>query len=225
VIGQSPPGGKAAVRTFASGWVNDFYAGLGPLDPQPKFGIYGDPNNGVYQANRPLVMGEATATTLPAPPPVDLSKYAGTWYEQGSVKQFFSIGLVNIKAVYTPQPDGTITVENSGNYFGPNGPESTITGAAVPVNSPTNTRLNVGFFFGEPNSREPGNYTILDYDPNYEWAIVSDPTLFSGYILTREQDFRATRPDEYEALVQRAKQLGVKLRITPTEQYPATVVV
>jgi len=223
VIGASPPGAKAAVRTFASGWINDFYAGLGATDPQPKFGIYGDPNNVVYQPNRPLVMGQAGATTLPAPPPVDLARYAGTWYEQGSVKLFLFNSLVNTKAVYTLQPDGTLKVENSGNYFGPNGPQSGATGTAVPVNSPTNTRLNVGFFFGQPSDREPGNYTILDYDPNYQWVIVSDPTRFSGWILTRDQEFRVKYPDEYQALVDRAKQLGVRLPIRPSEQFPVTV--
>jgi lipocalin len=222
VIGATPPGGKEAVRTFTTGWVNDFYAGLGATTPQPKYGIYGDPNNGVYQPNRPLVMGEASATTLPAPPPVDLNKYSGTWYEQGSVKQLFEIGLVNVKAVYTLQPDGSIKVQNSGNLFGPNGPQSGGTATAVPVNSPTNTRLNVGFFFGTPKATEPGNYTILDYDPNYSWVIVSDPNRLSGWILTRDQGFRLEHPDEYNALVERAKQLGVRLRITPSDQYPAS---
>ena len=225
VIGQTPPGGKEAVRTFATGWVNDFYAGLGATAPQPKYGIYGDPNNGVYQPNRPLVMGQASATTLPAPPPVDLNKYAGTWYEQGSVKQLFAIGLVNTRAVYTPQPDGSIKVQNYGNFFGPNGPQTSVTGSAVPVNSPTNTRLNVGFFFGTPSDREPGNYTILDYDPNYDWVIVSDPTRFSGWILTRDQEFRAKYPDKYNALVTRAKTLGVRLPITPTQQFPVSSVI
>ena len=217
LVKPSPPGGKEAVRTFATGWVNDLYAGFTPTKTQPKYGIYGNPNNGTYVANQRIVMGEAGATSLPAPPPVDVNKYAGAWYEQGSVKQFFSIGLVNTKAVYTPQPDGTIKVENSGNYFGPNGPQSNITGSAVPVNSPTNTRLDVGFFFGKPNSKEPGNYWILDYEPNYKWVIVSDSTGSSGYILTRDQ----TIPEaEYNALVDRAKQLGVKGRITPTQQFP-----
>jgi lipocalin len=218
-VGQSPPGAQQAVRTFATGWINDFYAGLAATDPQPKYGIYGNPNDGSYAPNRPLVMGRAGANTLPSPPPVDVDKYAGTWFEQGSVKQFFAIGLVNTKAVYTPQPDGTIKVENSGNYFGPNGPESNITGSAVPVNSPTNTRLNVGFGFGDPNNREPGNYWILDYDPDYKWVIVSDPSYRSGYILTRDQTIPE---DEYNALVARAQQLGVKGRITVTEQFPPT---
>lgn len=218
-VKPSPPGGKAAVRTFATGWVNDIYAGLGPTDQQPKYGIYGNPNDGTYVANQWITMGEATAPTLPSPPPVDVDLYSGKWYEQGSVKQFFSIGLVNTTATYTPESDGTIKVENAGNYFGPNGPSSTITGKAVSVNDPTNTRLNVGFGFGTPNSREPGNYWILDYDPGYKWAIVSDPSYRSGYILTRDQTISA---DEYDALVERAQQLGITGRITPTEQFPTS---
>lgn len=90
--------------------------------------------------------------------------------------------------------------------------------ARRPVNSPTNTRLNVGFGFGTPNSKEPGNYWILDYVPDYSWVIVSDPKGFSGYILTRDQTISA---DEYDALVAQARQLGVTGRITPTKQYPS----
>lgn len=217
LVKPSPPGGKLAVRTFAGGWINDFYSGIyGPSNP--GYGIYGNPNDGAYVPDQPIVMGEAGATTLPAPPPVDVAEYANSqpWYEQGSVKLPFAWGLVNTKAVYTLNSDGTVTVQNSGNYFGPNGPESSITGKAVTVNSPTNTRLNVGFGFRTPNSREPGNYWILDYAPDYSWVIVSDPSGFSGYVLTRDQTISA---DEYDALVTRAGQLGVRGRITPTKQY------
>jgi lipocalin len=216
IVRPSPPGGKAAVRTFATGWVNDLYADRGPTDP--LYGIYGRDPSDPYVANQPIVMGEAGATTLPAPPPVDINQYAGTWYEQGSVKMFFSLGLVNTTATYTPQSDGSVKVENAGNYFGPNGPSSTITGAALVVNSPTNTRLNVGFFFGQPNNTdEPGNYWILDYAPDYSWAIVGDPNGTAGYILTRGQEITDT---EYDALVARAYQLGVKRNITRTLQFP-----
>ena len=51
-----------------------------------------------------------------------------------------------------------------------------------------------------------GQLLILDYAPDYSWAIVSDPSLFSGYILSRTQTLPA---DEYQALVDRARQLGV----------------
>lgn len=46
--------------------------------------------------------------------------------------------------------------------------------------------------------------------------IVSDPTGFSGYILTRDQTVPAS---EYSALVTRARQLGVWGPITRTRQY------
>nr|MCW1957768.1 lipocalin family protein [Mycobacterium sp.] len=216
LVRKSPPGGKEAVRTFATGWVNDLYSGsYGPTDP--FYGFYGNPNDGTYVPNQPLAMGEAGATTLPAPPPVDVDQYAGKWYEQGSFRQFFSVVLVNTTATYTPQPDGSIKVENAGQYFGPNGPAVNIVGAAVSANSPTNTRLNVGFGPRPPKASDPGNYWIIDYAPDYSWAIVSDPSLRSGYILTRDQ---TVSQDEYDALVARAQQLGVSGRILRTKQFP-----
>ena len=150
---------------------------------------------------------------LPAPPPVDINQYAGRWYEQGSVKQGPSSTLVNLAQVFTPQPD-FIGVEYSGND-GPGGPAWQITGAAVPVNA-ANTRLSVNFF-GPPTTDEPGNYWILDYAPDYSWAIVSDPSGTSGTILTRDQFLPAA---EYDALVARAYRLGVRGVITPTPQEP-----
>ena len=220
----SPPGAKAAVRTFATGWINDLYADRGPTDP--FYGIYGVPNDGVYVPNRAIVMGEAGATTLPAPPPVDVAQYLGTWYEQGSVRQFFSLGLVNTTATYSLNENGSIKVENSGNYFFNNGPQSSITGSAVSVNPDYNTRLQVGFFFAQPNpdepAAEPGNYWILDYGPvvdgQYQWAIVGDPNGTSGYILTRD---KIVDKDFYDALVTRAYQLGVNRTIVRTQQFPA----
>ena len=227
----SPPGGKAALRTFATGWINDLYADKDPTDP--VYGIYGpnyvapDPFNPAGY-NQAIVMGEAGATTLPAPPPVvvdaDLppnQNYLGTWYEQGSVRQFFSLGLVNTTATYSLNPDGSIKVENSGNYFFNNGPQSSITGSAVPVNA-DNTRLSVGFFFGQPSAEEPGNYWILDYAPDYSWAIVGDPDGTSGFILTRD---KIVDQDFYDTLVDRAYQLGVNRNIIRTQQFPAPAAV
>jgi lipocalin len=202
-----------AMVTLATGWINDMYAGNGPTDP--RYGLYGNPNDGTFVSNQPIVMGETGVTTLPAPPPVDINQYAGRWYEQGSIKQPSSTGLVNTAAIYTPQLDGTITVETYGTY-GPNGPARSTTGSAVPVNA-ANTRLSVNFF-GVPTSDEPGNYWILDYAPDYSWAIVGDPTGTSGSILTRDQVIPEA---EYTALVSRAYRLGVRGTITPTAQYPA----
>ena len=128
----SPPGNTAAVYTLSTGWINDLYQGLGPTDGT---GIYGAPDE--Y-----IVMGDTAAVVLAPAPIVDVDQYLGTWYEVGSVKQFFSIGLVNTKAVYSLNADGSIKVENSGNYFFNNGPQSTIVGSALPVDA-TNNKLNV----------------------------------------------------------------------------------
>ena len=87
-----------------------------------------------------------------------------------------------------------------------------------------NTRLNVGFggiFGGEPTATEPGNYWILDYAPDYSWAIVGDAAGTSGYILTRDQFIPEA---EYNDLVARAYQLGVARLILPTRQFAAPAV-
>ncbi|CAA0134485.1 Outer membrane lipoprotein Blc [Mycolicibacterium vanbaalenii] len=203
VTGFSPPGNTEAVYTLATGWINDMYLGLGPSDGT---GIYGAPDE--Y-----IVMGDTAAIVLGPPPVVDIDRYLGTWYEVGSVKQFFSIGLVNTTAVYSPNPDGSIKVENSGNYFFNNGPQSTITGVALPVDS-TNNKLSVRFF-GSASANPPGNYWIVDLDPDYQWAVVSDPTGFSGFLLSRT---RTVSDALYQELLDRASVKGVKGRITPTRQ-------
>lgn len=170
----------------------------------------------VVQAPAPAAAKAPSVPVTPSTVPVDPAQFAGTYYEQASVKQFFSIGLVNTKAVYTARPDGTIGVQNSGNYFFNRGPRSSITGSAVPVN-PINTALNVGFG-GRPSSNPPGNYLIVDRAPDYSWVIVSDPSGRGGFVLTRSQTIDA---QTYQELVAKARALGVKGRITPTKQFPA----
>jgi len=157
---------------------------------------------------------------MPTTPPatstvdsVDVSRYQGTWYEVGSVKQFFSLGLVNTTAVYSLRPDGNIKVVNTGNYFFANGPQSRIVGSAVPVDA-SNARLNVSFT-GSNSTQGPGNYWIVDLDADYQWAIVSDRSGSSGFILNRTPDIS---PGFYDELVQRADDKGVNtsaLTVTP----------
>ena len=167
----------------------------------------------------PVLFVVASCTAVPPAtttvPSVDVARYLGTWYELGSVKQFFSIGLVNTKAQYSLLADGSIRVENSGNYFGPTGPESRIVGSAIPVDA-TGARLNVSFT-GSNSATPPGNYWIVDLDPDYQWAIVSDPTGRSGFILSRD---KTVSPDRYDELVRRAAAKGVQTgNLTPTDQF------
>ena len=161
------------------------------------------------------------AACAPSAPPrtttvasVDVGRFLGTWYEVASVKQFFSVGLVGTTATYSANPDGSIKVVNAGRYFSANGLPSTITGAAVPVD-PTNAKLNVSFA-GAPSRSGAGNYWIVDLDPQYRWAIVSDPTGTSCYLLSRSKTM--SEADRAE-LLRRAKARGVDVsNVTVTKQ-------
>jgi len=166
-----------------------------------------------------LLAGCTTAGSVPARtttvPTVDLARYAGTWYELGSVKQFFSVGLVNTTADYTVSADGRyVVVVNRGRYKDLGGIESSVVGSAFPVD-PSNARLNVSFS-GSNTINPPGNYWIVDLDPAYGWAIVSDPTGMSAFILSRTP---TVAPGVYDSLVARAAARGVEVgNLTPTQQ-------
>jgi lipocalin len=157
-------------------------------------------------------MGPVRTTTVDR---VEAERYLGTWYEVGSVKQFFSVGLVNVTANYQLNPDGSVRVENRGEYFADGGPESRIVGNARAIDD-TFTKLNVSFT-GPAPSTGLGNYWIVDLDEDYQWAIVSDPTGRSAFFLTREK----TVSDEfYQELLDRAAAAGVQTGgITRTQQF------
>ena len=156
--------------------------------------------------------GPARTTTVSS---VDPTRYIGTWYELGSVKQFFSVGLVNSTANYSLNADGSaIIVVNTGRYFSATGPESSVLGSAIPVDA-SFARLNVSFS-GTNSAQPPGNYWIVDLDPNYQWAIVSDPSGQSGFLLSRTKSVSASA---YQDLLDRAAAKGVNVgAITPTPQ-------
>ncbi len=129
----------------------------------------------------------------------------------GSVKQFFSIGLVNTTAVYSLNPDGSIKVENSGNYFFDNGPESSIVGAALPVDSKKTTSSTSGSS-ARRRPTLPATTGSSTSTPDYQWAVVSDSTGLSGFLLSRT---RTVSDALYQELLDRASVKGVKGRITP----------
>lgn len=204
LIKPSPPGNTQAVYTLATGWINDMYAGRGPADG--VYGTYGQPSQYV-------TLGQAAGVVLGPPPVVDVASYLGTWYEVGSVKQFFSFGLVNTTARYDAHPDGSIRVENSGDLLVDGGPPVRIVGTALPVDA-TNAKLNVTFF-GPPAATPPGNYWIVDLAPDYGWAVVTDPSGGSGFLLSRT---RTVSDQLYRELLDRASVAGVTGPITRTAQ-------
>ena len=157
-------------------------------------------------------MGPTRASTVDE---VDAERYLGTWYEVGSVKQFFSVGLVNVTADYQLNEDGSVRVENRGEYFIDGGPESRIIGNAVALDD-SFSKLNVSFI-GPAAATGLGNYWIVDLDPDYQWAIVSDPTGTSAFLLSRTAQVADSL---YEDLLDRAAAAGVDTSaLTRTPQF------
>ena len=150
--------------------------------------------------------GVGSRGDLPTVESVDLSRYAGTWYEIARLPMWFQRHCVASKATYSSRPDGAVGVRNECvtdvgglEYAG---------GVATVVDAKTNARLTVVFdnwfvhLFG--SSRE-GNYWILDLDPEYRTAMVGTPDRRFLWILSRTPQM-----DEviYRRLVERAQQLG-----------------
>jgi len=117
---------------------------------------------------------------LPPPvvvPSVDLTRYAGTWYEIAGYPNRFQKGCTETSAVYTLLPDGTIEVLNRCMRAGK---EDTIKGTARVADSVTNAKLKVTFFW--PFS---GDYWIIDLGERYEYAVVTNPGRTYLWVLSR----------------------------------------
>ena len=137
---------------------------------------------------------------------VDLSRYAGTWYEIARLPMWFQRHCVDSKAIYSGRPDGLVGVHNE--CVTESGGVEQAEGVASVVDPKTNARLTVVFdnwfarLFG--SSRE-GNYWILDLDPEYRTAMVGTPDRRYLWILSRTPQLEDST---YQRLVERARQLG-----------------
>ena len=150
----------------------------------------------------------------------DINQYAGKWYEQGSAKATGSAKLFNATYTYALRPDGNVDVEYAGHFGAMDGVIQTATGVATPVRDvysySTNTQFDVLYSSWSTLLPPSGDYRILDFAPDYSWAIASDRVGGNGVILTRDQ---IIGDSAYAALLNRAKWLGVDLRrFTRTEQ-------
>jgi len=114
--------------------------------------------------------GKSTAPPLAVVPSVDLSRYAGTWYEIAKYPNRFQRGCVGATAEYTLSPDGKrVEVVNRCREID-TGKERSVRGKARVVDPTTNAKLSVTFFW--PFS---GDYWVLALGEEYEYAFVGTP--------------------------------------------------
>ena len=110
---------------------------------------------------------------------VDLSRYAGRWYEIARLPNRFEKKCADsVTASYTLRSDGQVDVVNRCRKA--NGEYTTARGKAKIVDKKTNAKLKVTFFWPFY-----GDYWILDLGPNYEYAVVGAPNRDYLWILSR----------------------------------------
>jgi len=139
--------------------------------------------------------GAADEAPLQVAEHVDLERYLGTWYEIASFPTRFQRGCSATTATYALRGDGDIEVVNRCRKGGLTGPVTEARGKAWVVDTQTNARLKVQFFWPFR-----GDYWILEVGPEYDYAVVGNPTRQYLWILCR-----TPRMDEalYESLLER----------------------
>lgn len=142
--------------------------------------------------------GVAHADPLTAPKPVpkvELTEYLGTWKQLAAVPAPFSLNCArDTRATYSLAPDGDVLVRNRCTSWA--GTPDGIRGTAKVVDDKSNAQLLVSFP-GVPESAGP-NYVIVGLARDYSWAVVTDPSRLSGFVLSRtstlpQQDWASVR--------------------------------
>jgi apolipoprotein D and lipocalin family protein len=145
--------------------------------------------------------GDQNVKTINA---LDVPRYLGTWYEIAKFPNWFQKKCVsNTKAIYTARPDGNLRVLNSCKTA--SGEISEAEGLARQIGAKNSAKLEVRFA-PEWLSFLPlvwGDYWVIDLDPQYQVAAVSDPKREYLWVLSRTPQLDSK---VYEDLLQRLKQ-------------------
>jgi apolipoprotein D and lipocalin family protein len=149
----------------------------------------------------PLTAGPVGNRAVPQPArDVDLTRYAGLWYEFARYENRFERDCEGVTAAYRSLPTGMIEVINSCRQGAIDGPLKTARGRAKVVPGSGNAKLKVSFF-----GPFFGNYWVLDHADDYSWSIVGEPSGRYLWILTRQARLDAATRDLLQA---RVKALG-----------------
>ena len=142
---------------------------------------------------------------------VDLDRYLGKWYEISSFPQSFQKGCNCSTAEYFKTDDDYIRVINSCRKESPTGKLKTADGKAFIIDTVTNAKLKVQFFWPFK-----GDYWIIDLDDDYSYAVVGHPNREYLWILCR----KPTMDDNiYSKILERVKAKGFDiLKLVKTNQ-------
>jgi apolipoprotein D and lipocalin family protein len=161
----------------------------------------------------------ASAAEAPLAPiaKLDVPRYMGAWYEIAKFPNRFQKKCAsNTVATYSPLPDGTLQVDNRCRTA--NGELDQAVGVARQVGAADSPKLKVRF---APRALSflPmvwGDYWVIDLDPAYSLAAVSEPKREYLWILSRTPTVDQA---SYNALLARLAQQGLNInKLVPTDQ-------
>ena len=151
------------------------------------------------------------AQILETVPMVDLSRYAGKWYEIAAYPQRFQKNCHCTTAEYTATDKGYLIVENRCNKDSVGGKLSSVKGKAFIEKNSGNAKLKIQFFWPFR-----GKYWIIDLADDYSYAVVSHPNKKYLWILSRTLKIKE---DVYSKIISRLNAKGFDLsKIRLTEQ-------
>ena len=159
--------------------------------------------------------GQPSDVPVKTIPSLDVQRYLGTWYEIAKYPNWFQKKCVgNTKAVYSARADGTLKVLNSCKTA--DGEISEAEGTARQIGSKDSPKLEVRFAPAWLSFIPMvwGDYWVIDLDPQYQVAVVSDPRREYLWVLSRSPQLDKK---VYEDTLQRiqAQQFDVrKLELT-----------
>lgn len=152
-------------------------------------------------------------TTIPS---LEVSRYMGKWYEIARFPNTFQRDCVSdTSATYSVLPDGRVSVVNLCRQA--DGSEKSAEGVARQLGGPTSPKLEVRFAPAILSFIPMvwGDYWVIDLDPDYRLAAVSDRKGDYLWILSRTPTVDQAA---YDALVKRIAAQGLdvaKLQATP----------
>ena len=131
---------------------------------------------------------------------VDLNRYLGRWYEIAKLPTSFEQDCTGVTATYSLRPDGNIRVLNRCLKHSLDDRVDQAEGRAWVVDPKTNAKLKVSFFLWFA-----GDYWIIELGPDYDYAVVGDPSRKFLWFLCR----RPVMPEVlYADLLKRAAAKG-----------------
>lgn len=143
---------------------------------------------------------------------VNVGQYAGRWYQLSrNVLDYEPPVCACAQQTLTVNPSGYVDFFSSCNVFGRNGPRAELRGKAYSQDPENNNRFLIEF----GNKEEPPDqYWIIALGSYYQWAVISDPTEKSLFIMSRTPTLP---PDQYSEALQLASMQVNTDKLKPTK--------